>query len=106
MKALDHGMTGVEVKRIFGVSLMTQHRWKRKLQETGDFQRGKFSPGAPPHISTEEFKTYMRNPLNQGKTQSEIAADFGESAMTICNMMKKIGYTRKKRISRTESPTR
>ena len=100
-------MTGKEVETAFGVSPMTQHRWKKQFIETGDVRfSGKYSPGAPPHISTEVFLVYMSNPLNQQKTQREISEEFGESIMTISNMMKKIGFTRKKKTSHTESPTR
>jgi transposase len=92
-------MTGKEVEAAFGVSPMTQHRWKKQFIETGDVRfSGKYSPGAPPHISTEVFLVYMSNPLNQQKTQREISEEFGESIMTISNMMKKIGFTRKKRL--------
>lgn len=99
-------MTGKEVESIYGVSPMTQHRWKKQFIKTGDIKpSGKYSPGAPPHISTEVFLAYMSNPLNQQKTQREISEEFGESIMTISNMMRKIGFTRKKKTSHTESPT-
>lgn len=103
LNAMNNGMSGSEIARTFGVSIQTQFRWKTRFERTGVVERDRFSPGAPPHISTEVFRFYMNSPENQVKTQSEIAADFGESTMTICNMMKKIGYTRKKKPSHTKS---
>ncbi len=98
MAALDAGLTGAEVERIFGVCQMTQNRWAHRLKKYGSLERGRFSPGAPPDISTEHFRLYMENPANQQKTQAEIGAEFGVTGMTISNMMKKIGYTRKKNV--------
>ena len=102
MAALDAGLTGAEVERIFGVCQMTQNCWAHRLKKYGSLERGRFSPGTHPEISTEHFRLYMENPANQQKTQAE----FGVTGMTISNMMKKIGYTRKKKRSPTGKQTR
>jgi transposase len=43
MAALDAGLTGVEVERIFGVCLMTQNRWAHRLKRYGSLKQGRFS---------------------------------------------------------------
>ena len=98
MAAIAAGMLGKDVETIFGVSISSQQLWKRRLNETGDFIRKPPGLGYTPHIKTEDFIEYMSCVVNQGKTQSEIGAEFGESKMTISNMMRKIGFTRKKRL--------
>ena len=101
MAAIDAGMLGKDVEKIFGVSISSQQLWKRRLNETGDFACKPPGLGHPPHIKTNDFIEYMSCPVNQSKTQAEIGAEFGELKMTISNMMRKIGFTRKKKTSLT-----
>jgi transposase len=100
LTAYNNGMTYAEIKTNFGVSATTFYNWKKRQIETGDCAK-KYGTGATPQITTEDFEAYMQWPENQAKTQPEIAAHFGTSAMTISNMLYKISFTRKKRATPT-----
>jgi transposase len=103
----DHanGMTYPMIQAKYGITSSIISGWKKRFNETGYFGRLAYSPGAPAAISTKEFLEYMSDPVNQGKTQAEIGAHWGQSPMTICNMMKKIGFTRKKKTLPTQKAT-
>lgn len=98
LEADRQGMSSVDIKVIFGIGKPVLDSWKRLLKETGDLKRRPPSPGAPPNIKTEDFIEYMKCSVNQEKTQEEIGLEWNESKMTISNMMKKIGFTRKKNV--------
>lgn len=97
----DNGLTYAQIYAKYGITGATVSGWRKRLRETGSFSRLGFSPGAPPAIATADFLEYMKCPLNQQKTQVEIGRDWGQSKMTISNMMRKIGFTRKKKTSHT-----
>ena len=86
---------------VFQVSLGTVNNWLGRRRDTGDYVAKK-ACGPTPKVSTSAFKAYMEVPDNNFKTQEEIGTDLGVSAMTVSNLMRAIGYTRKKRLAPTK----
>lgn len=104
IKAIDGGMSKTQVSSIFKISRNTINTWLHRRRETGDiialtgYQKG-YNPKIP---DLEQFRKFAQ--INGSKTQKEMADEWPDkvSARTISKALKKIGYTRKKKLTVTE----
>ena len=97
-----------EVAELFNISRNTINLWLKRKAETGDLHE---LPRNPPNPSTkltdlDEFREFVR--ANGDKTQSQMADLWKDdiSARTISRGLKKIGFTRKKRLTATKNETK
>ena len=100
MSCLDAGESRLHVATRFKIGATTLYEWQQRLNETGDFIAKKPGSSGYNHTITnwEDFRKFSET--NGGKTQSEMASLWeGEiSRQTIHRALKKIGFTRKKRL--------
>ncbi|NES25767.1 MAG: helix-turn-helix domain-containing protein [Symploca sp. SIO3E6] len=107
VRALDlvkGGMSISRVSRILQISRPTVYRWIEQFEKTGSTVPCKVLP--PPQESKiqdwEKFKKVVDN--NGDKTQKELAEVWGDiSQQSISRGLKKLGYTRKKKLTATKS---
>ncbi len=101
MSALSKGMTKTQVSRVFQISRNTIDLWLKKREKTGSYEAEKgYQRGYGVKISNlEEFKEFASK--NGSLTQKEMAEAWKEdiSDRTIGKALKKIGYTRKKKLT-------
>lgn len=99
------GMKKSEVSQLFNISRNTIDLWLKRQAETGDF---KALPNRPPgnnHKITDWDKFDEFAKIYGDKTQVEMAQLWEEkiSDRTISRALKKIGFTRKKRLMAIEN---
>ena len=99
------GLKISKASQIFNISRDTIRLWLKRERETGDFQA---LPNKPPVngykiTNWEKFKEFVE--VNGDKTKVEMASLWsGEiSAMTISRALKKLGFSRKKKLMVIES---
>ena len=94
------GLKVSEANLLFGISRDTIRLWLKRQQETGDFQALPNQPLGNGHKITdwEKFTKFVE--VNGDKTQVEMAQLWTEkiSDRTISRALKKIGFTRKKKL--------
>ncbi len=94
------GLKISEASQIFSISRDTIRLWLKRERETGDFQALPNKPLGNGHKITnwEKFREFVE--VNGDKTQVEMASLWqGEiSARTISRALKKIGFSRKKKL--------
>lgn len=94
------GLKKKEASELFNISRNTINLWLRRKAETGDFQALPNKPPGNNHKITdwEEFRRFAK--ANGDKTQKEMAVLWKDeiSDRTISRALKKIGFTRKKRL--------
>ncbi len=94
------GLKISEASLIFSISRNTIRLWLKRQRETGDFQQKPNQPPGNGHKITdwEKFAAFVE--VNGDKTQVEMAQLWeGEiSERTISRALKKIGFTRKKKL--------
>ena len=102
------GLKKSEASQLFNISRNTIDLWLKRQVETGDFQA---LPNLPPGnghkiIDWEKFREFAK--VHGDKTQVEMAQLWeGQiSDRTISRALKKIGFTRKKRLMATGNGTR
>lgn len=98
------GMSICRVSQILKISRPTLYRWIEQFEINGSTAPCKSIP--PPQVSKikdwEKFKEVIDN--NGDKTQKELASLWGNiSQQTISRGLKKLGYTRKKKLIATKS---
>lgn len=91
---LKRGHTYRETSKLFGVSPNTLARWVKKLRQTGELEDPKRRP-APRKIFQNQLEEYLS--ANPDAYQSEVAEHFNCTQQSISRVLKKWGYTRKKR---------
>ena len=103
-----NGLNKSEASQVFNISRNTIDLWLKRRAETGDFQA---LPNLPPgngHKITdwEKFREFAK--VHGDKTQVEMAQLSARqiSERTISRALKKIGLTRKKRLTATGNGTR
>jgi transposase len=93
-----------EVSQLFNISRNTIDLWLKRKAETGDYQALPNQPKGSNHKITnwEKFREFAV--VHGDKTQVEMAQLWEEkiSDRTISRALKKIGFTRKKRLMVTE----
>jgi len=94
------GLKISEASLIFSISRDTVRLWLKRQQETGDFQALPNRPSGNGHKITDwsKFEEFVK--VNGDKTQVEMAALWSGdiSDRTISRGLKKIGFTRKKKL--------
>jgi len=97
-----------EVAELFNISRNTINLWLKRKAETGDLHELPRNPRNPSTKLTDldEFREFVR--ANGDKTQSQMADLWKDdiSARTISRGLKKIGFTRKKRLTATKNETK
>ena len=103
----EDGMGKTEASRVFNLSRNTIDLWLRRKEETGDYQaKPNQPPGSNHRIKDwEEFKAFAQK--HGDKTQAQMAElwDGEMSQRTISRALKKIGFTRKKKLTVIENET-
>lgn len=106
--AVDRGEPKSHVARVFHISRNTLDLWLRRRDQTGSVEpvRDVVRGPQPKIADLEAFRTFAEQ--HGHLTQAEMAEQWPEpiSADTIGAALKKIGFTRKKRPSATESGMR
>lgn len=102
------GLKKKEASDLFGISRNTINLWFQRRVQTGDY-RAKSSGQYQRRQKIEDwehFRQFVR--ANSDKTQEQLAQLWpGDvSARTICRALKKIGFTRKKRLTATANATK
>jgi transposase len=97
--ALD-GIKKSEASQLFNISRNTIDLWFKRLSETGDFQALPNKPPGNNHKILDWSKFQKFACTNGDKTQKEMAQLWPEeiSDRTISRALKKIGFTRKKKL--------
>lgn len=99
IQALDEGESKTAVAKRFKIGRVTLYKWEKRRKETGDFQSKKLGNRGYNHKITDwnAFAEFIKK--YGDKTQSEVAKLWGNiSRQTIHRALKKIGFTRKKRL--------
>lgn len=99
MQALDEGESKTAVAKRFKIGRVTLYKWEKRRKETGDFQSKKLGNTGYNHKITDwnAFAEFIKK--YGAKTQLEVAKLWGNiSRQTIHRALKKIGFTRKKRL--------
>lgn len=95
-----NGLKITKASVLFGISRDTIRLWLKREGETGDFQALPNQPPGNNHKITdwEKFTKFVE--VNGDKTQVEMAQLWPEeiSERTISRALKKIGFTRKKKL--------
>jgi transposase len=95
------GMSKTEAAQIFQISRNTINLWLQRKASTGDYQALPNQPPGNGHKITdwEKFQEFVE--VNGGKTQAQMAKLWPEeiSERTISRALKKIGLTRKKKLT-------
>ena len=95
-----NGMKRYEAAELFGVSRNTIHLWLQRQAETGTLAPKKRKHQGHSHKITnwDEFRAFART--HHDKTQAEMAELWPHpiSGRTIGRALKKIGFTRKKKV--------
>lgn len=102
VKAVHEGMTKTTVCKIFTIARQTLYSWLSLEKSQGDLkpQTG-FQKGHSHGIKNlDEFREFVK--LHADYTQEEMAKNYNVGSSTIGRAMKKIGYSRKKRVLLTQ----
>jgi transposase len=103
-----NGMKRVEASAAFNISRNTINTWFQRRAETGDFHpKVREQKNKRQKITDwEKFQAFVEE--HGDKTQSEMANlwEVEISERTICRALKKIGFTRKKKLMATEKETK
>ena len=102
------GMKRCEASEYFRISRNTIHLWLQRQAETGDVKAKVRERTGHSHKITdwEKFRAFAQK--HHDKTQTEMAGlwEGDISDRTISRALKKIGFTRKKKLTATENETR
>lgn len=101
IEAVDAGRKKTEVSKFFNISRNTINLWLNKRKDNQDYQAEVgYQKGYRPKIANlEDFRQFAQK--HGGRTQAEMAEIWpGEiSSRTIGKALKKLGYTRKKKLT-------
>ena len=101
INAIDEGMSKTQVSRIFKISRNTIDLWLKKRESTGNYQASVgYQRGYNAKITDlENFQQFVD--IHGSKTQKEMAELWPEkiSDRTIGKALKKLDYTRKKKLT-------
>jgi transposase len=98
VSAVRAGIKKTEISKTFNVCRQTIYSWLKLENEKGNLQpKTGFQKGHSHSIKDEdEFKNFVN--LHPDYTQKEIAAHFGVGSSSVDRMLKRLGYSRKKRV--------
>ena len=101
IEAIDRGMKKIDGFRTFNLSRNTINLWLKKRELTGDYEEKKGDQRGYGHKikNWEKFRKFAKK--NGDRTQAEMAEAWDEkiSQRTISRGLKKLGFTRKKRLT-------
>ncbi len=97
------GHTLEEAHKVFKVSVSTIRSWEQQMQKEGHLEKKKLNR-THRKIDPEVLKDYILK--HPDSYQREIAEKFGCATSAVGKALKKLGITRKKRVSATKSKTR
>ena len=104
IEAIDGGMGKTQASKIFNISRNTINLWLNKRKQTGDYKAKEgYQQGYGAKITDlDKFREFARKHGSQ--TQAEMAEAWEEaiSDQTIGKALKKIGFTRKKKLTDIE----
>ena len=104
IEAIDGGMGKTQASKIFNISRNTINLWLNKRKQTGDYRAKEgYQQGYGAKITDlDKFREFARKHGSQ--TQAEMAEAWEEaiSDQTIGKALKKIGFTRKKKLTDIE----
>ena len=104
IEAIDGGMGKTQASKIFNISRNTINLWLNKRKKTGDYRAKEgYQQGYGAKITDlEKFREFARKHGSQ--TQAEMAEAWEEeiSDQTIGKALKKISFTRKKKLTDIE----
>jgi transposase len=105
VNAKKEGMKINEIAERFLVGIKTVNNWWKIYKETGDVKPGKRGHTGYGHKvpDLEKFREFIED--NPNMTHEELGKLWGCGRQTICNHLKKIGYTYKKRHGTTPKRT-
>lgn len=107
IEAVKGGRRKTEVCRLLNISRNTLDLWLKREEQTGDYQAiTHFQKGSRQKITDwKRFREFARQ--HGGKTQQQMAQLWGEgvSQQNISDALMKLGLSRKKRLTDTESAT-
>ncbi len=108
INAIDGGMTKTQASRLFQISRNTIDIWLKRREETGNYKAKEgYQRGYNSKIKDlDKFKQFVQ--IHGSKTQEEMAEIWPTpvSDRTIGKALKKIGYTRKKKLTDIEREMR
>jgi transposase len=106
MAALARGERPSQVARLFGISRNTLNLWRQRHARTGSWaaKTGYQHGHSAKLVDWEEFRRFAE--AQGGQTLEAMARVRGVGRMTISRGLKKLGYTRKKRLTATKSGTK
>lgn len=104
IEAIDGGMGKTQASKIFKISRNTLNLWMTRRKETGDYRaKTGYQQGYNPKIpDLEKFREFAQ--IHGSKTQEEMAEVWSEkiSDKTMGKALKKMGFTRKKKLTGIE----
>lgn len=109
LAAIDSGMSKMAAHKTFGISRSTIDDWLLLRETTGSVQANTtYQRSKPPTLQDKpEVHAFLKR--HQHSTQEQMALAWQEetgqrlTAMTFCNALRRLGYTRKKRAISTVS---
>jgi transposase len=105
--AVDRGERKSDVCRMLNISRNTLHLWLKRREETGSFRAIRtYQRGPQPKITDlEAFRAFAQT--HGHLTQQQMAQQWSQtiSNRTIGKALKRIGFTRKKRLMATANET-
>lgn len=105
IEAVEGGERKSEVCRMFNISRNTLDLWLKREAQTGDYQAmTDFQKGSRRKITDwERFQAFAQQ--HGGKTQRQMASLWGEGVtqQNVSDALAKLGLSRKKRLTDTES---
>lgn len=109
LAAIDGGMSKMQAHKTFGVSRSTIDDWLALREQTGSVQANiTYRRGRPPAVpNTPEVHAFVRK--HQHCTLEQMALAWEQqsgqrlSQMTFSTTLRRLGYTRKKRVASTQN---
>lgn len=107
--AVDSGMSKMNAHKTFGISRSTIDDWLVLREQTGTVKANTTYRRRPVPTLHDKPEVHDFIKRHQHSTQAQMALAWQEktgqclSAMTFCNALRRLGYTRKKRVTFTAS---
>jgi transposase len=107
LSAIDHGMSKMQAAKTYGIARSTIDDWLHLREETGTveanttYRRG-YPPALPDTPATHDFiQSHQHSTLEQMAQAWEAESGRKLSSMAFSLTLRRLGYTRKKRVIST-----
>lgn len=104
---VDSGLSKMQVSRTFGIARSTLDDWLALREKTGQLRDKSRRPRAAALPDTVEVRAFIKGQRHSTLAQMaqawEQATGQRLTPMTFCNSLRRLGYTRKKRVFSTRS---